>query len=122
MNKKGWKEVIENNCRDAKTYQPYFDSVIDTLAQILENRDLIHEEFVKGGSKPTVTRNTERSGKENVAKNPLLILENELNSQALSYWKELGLTPSGLKKINEMAISDSKKQSSLEKALNAIKV
>lgn len=107
MDKKGWKKLIKANCEEAGTYQPFFDSVIDTLAQILETRDLVHDEFVKGGSNPTVIRHPERSEKENIAKNPLLILEADLNTQALQYWKQLGLTPLGLRTLNaEVAKED----------------
>ena len=50
-------------------------------------------------------------------KNPLLTLWMELNRDALAYWRELGLTPSGLKRLNESAMAGAKEQSALEKAL-----
>lgn len=96
-----WVTLIKQNCIEAGTYQPYFDSVIDTLAQILETRDDIHDEYISSGANPTVIRNTERTNKTNISKNPLLMLEGDLNTQALQYWKELGLTPKGLKALNE---------------------
>lgn len=40
--------------------------------------------------------------------NPLLRLINDLNRDALTYWRDLGLTPAGLKKINESALKDNK--------------
>ena len=100
MNKKEWKKRIEKACKDANTYKEYFDSVIDTLAQILETRDQVHQEYVDGGCKPTVITTTDRSNKENVHKNPLIAMEVELNGQALKYWAELGLTASSFKKLN----------------------
>ena len=33
-----------------------------------------------------------------------LVLIMELNRDTLSYWRDLGLTPAGLKKINESAL------------------
>ena len=52
-------------------------------------------------------------------KNPVLVMEMELNTQALSYWRDLGLTPSGLKKLNADAIKD-KGVGSFEKLLERI--
>lgn len=100
MNKKQWKERIVKSCKDANTYRESFDDVIDTLAQILETRDSVHEEYVAGGSKPTIVVTTDRSNKENIHKNPLISMEVELNAQALKYWGELGLTASSFKKLN----------------------
>lgn len=115
MNKKQWKERITKSCKDANTYREYFDDVIDTLAQILETRDSVHEEFIAGGSKPTIVVTTDRSNKENTHKNPLIAMEVELNAQALKYWGELGLTASSFKKLN---VQES--DGSLEDLLKAI--
>ena len=106
MNKTGWEKLIKQQCEDAKTYKPYFDSVIETLAQTLETRDKIHEQWVKEGCNPTIVNTTDRSGKENVHKNPLLSLESEYNSLALKYWVELGLTSRSLKAIQKTLADD----------------
>ena len=47
---------------------------------------------------------TNKGGSTNHIQNPLLKLANELNRDALTYWKELGLTPAGLKRLNEKAL------------------
>lgn len=99
MKKSEWKERIVLACKDAGTYQPFFDSVIDTLSQIMETRDNAHSQYVKEGSQPTIIH-INKAKEKNVVKNPMLVMENELNAQALSYWRDLGLTPSGLKKLN----------------------
>ena len=106
MNKTQWGKLIKQQCEDAKTYKPYFDSVIETLAQTLETRDKIHEQWVKEGCNPTIVNTTDRSGKENVHKNPLLSLESEYNSLALKYWVELGLTSRSLKAIQKTLTDD----------------
>lgn len=100
MTKEEWIENITDACKGAKTYKPYFDQVIDTLAQILETRDIVHQQFVDEGSEPTIVVITDRSQNENIHKNPLISMENELNAQALKYWSELGLTASSFKKLN----------------------
>lgn len=115
MKKSEWVERIRNDCKMANTYKEYFESVIDTLAQILETRDLIHQQFVDEGSQATIIVTTDRSAKENIHKNPLIAMETELNSQALKYWVELGLTAAGLKKLNVQ-----EQDGSLEDLLKAI--
>lgn len=100
MEKSKWVETIRKHCEDAKTYKPYFDSVIETLAQILETRDEVHQQYIDEGRKPTIVVTTDRSNKENIHKNPLISMEVELNGQALKYWSELGLTASSFKKLN----------------------
>ena len=95
------------------TYQKSFDAVIDTLAGILENRDRALEEF----DGEMIVEHTNKSGATNMEQNPLLRLINDLNRDALAYWRDLGLTPAGLKRINEAAIREKQQQSPLEKAL-----
>ena len=73
--------------------------MIESLALILQRRDEANEEYKKD-PKPIVEY-TNKSGATNRVKNPALILWSELNTQALSYWRDLGLTPAGLRKINE---------------------
>ena len=119
MNKSEWIDKITDACMKANTYQPYFDSVIDTLAQILESRDKAHEQYVEDGAKPTIVhKNT--VGAKNVTKNPMLTIEMDLNAQALSYWRDLGLTPSGLKKIQSESVMKLQTSQSLEKILDGL--
>lgn len=100
MTKKQWIKKITEDCKRANSYKDHFDSVIDTLAQILEMRDTIHQQYIDEGSQPTIIVTTDRSNKENIHKNPLISMEMDLNSQALKYWVELGLTASSYKKLN----------------------
>lgn len=100
MTKKQWIKRITEDCKRANSYKDHFSSVIDTLAQILEMRDTIHQQYIDEGSQPTIIVTTDRSNKENIHKNPLISMEMDLNSQALKYWVELGLTASSYKKLN----------------------
>ena len=54
-----------------------------------------------------------------MVKNPLLATWNELNTTALQYWRECGLTPASLKKLNESAMKQ-EKESSLQAALEKL--
>ena len=119
MQKEKWIDIIKDSCVKANTYQPYFDSVIDTLAQILESRDEAHRQYIENGSEPTIIH-TNQAKEKNVQKNPMLTIEMDLNSQALSYWRELGLTPSGLKKISSESVVKLQTEQSLEKILEGL--
>lgn len=117
MEKKEWVRKINAACRKAGTYQPQFRYVIETLAQIMEDRDKVHDQYVASGSHPTITH-TNKAKETNIVKNPMLVMECELNAQALAYWRDLGLTPAGLKKLNADVLKE-KQQSSggIEKLL-----
>ena len=99
MERKEWAENIKKACENIGTYKKEFDPVIDTLADILETRDKALEQFRKSGGNPIVSH-TNKGGATNLAKNPLLVIAMDLNTQALAYWRDLGLTPAGLKKLN----------------------
>lgn len=103
MTKLGWKKLIIQKMNVAGTYDEVFDPVIETLVDILVERDRLYKKYTKEGSKPLVTVVSDR-GAENQRKNPLLSSWQELNRDALAYWRDLGLTPAGLKKIDENAL------------------
>lgn len=115
MTAKRWKNRIENATKAAGTYRDFFDSVIDTLADILEQRDNAKAAFEEDGS-GVIVEHTNKGGATNLEQHPALRLMNDLNRDALAYWKELGLTPAGLKKINEASMKP-KKKNALSEAL-----
>lgn len=118
MTKAGWFKKIKAACTEAGTYKPYFDSVIETLASILERRDEANEVFKKTGGNVLVMH-TNKSGAKNAEQNPALRLVNDLNRDALSYWRDLGLTPAGLRKLNADVVKESS-SGNLEKLLAKI--
>lgn len=115
MKQKGWKAKIKKACEEAGTYRPYFDDIIDTLSAILERRDIVEKAFKDAGSE-IIVYHTNKAGAVNAEQNPMLRLINDLNRDALAYWRDLGLTPAGLKKIDEKAMQK-KKRSALAEAL-----
>lgn len=100
MKKTGWKKRIKDATIEAGTYQKPFDNVIETLAEILEKRDAAEEMYKAGGSNPLI-KHTNKVGATNVVQNPALRLINDLNRDALAYWRDLGLTPAGHKRLTE---------------------
>lgn len=97
---------------DAGTYRPYFDSIIDTLAEMMEMRDDAREKFYASGGQ-TVVMHTNKGGNANIVKNPALVVVDDLNKTALAYWRDLGLTPAGLKRINETALKGGQNKNTL---------
>jgi hypothetical protein len=53
-------------------------------------------------------------------KNPLLMLWNDLNTQALAHWRELCLTPTSYRKMTGSQPTSDKKTSALVEALKAL--
>jgi len=110
MYKSQWKSKIKAACKSAGTYKESFNIVIDELSEILEQRDAIAEEYTKDPKPVIEYMNT--AGATNVVKNPLLMMVNDLNKSAFPYWRDLGLTPAGLRKINEKTFKESSSKTS----------
>lgn len=108
-----WKRKIKKWCQDAGTYQQYFSGTIDTLARIMERRDMAIRQFEESGGELTV-EHTNKSGATNLEKNPAYAIVRECEQDALAYWRDLGLTPAGLKKINEQAMKKPKRNALAE--------
>lgn len=113
---KQWSLLIRRNCKEIGTYQKCFDPIIDTLSDILARRDSAISDYDKSGGH-CIIKHTNKAGQANLEQNPILRLINDLNRDALMYWRELGLTPASLKKINEDAIAPEKPLTALEKFL-----
>lgn len=96
-------------------YDKSYDSVIESLAAILEQRDKTYSEFKKDGKRSVISY-TNKGGSTNMTKNPMLVMWDEQNKTALAYWRELGLTPSSYKKLT----GEGAKKESKQKGLTAI--
>ena len=118
MTRSEWNKKLKRLCRQAGTYEPYFDEIIDQLAQILDVRDKAVEQFHESHDKPVVVY-TNKGGYKNLRKNPALQMMNECNQQALAYWRDLGLTPAGYKKLNKGDIGE-RKTSAFENMLSKL--
>ena len=100
MKKSGWKTKITRACKAAGSFQPFFVPIIDTLAEILEKRDLAEEQFRAEGQQ-IVMDYTNKGGATNSTISPYVTVINALNRDALAYWRDLCLTPAAFKKLNE---------------------
>lgn len=109
MKKKTWKNKIKKACINAGSYRSFFDNVIEELAGILERRDMALDAFEKSGG-DVIVEYTNKNGSTNMVQNPALRLVNDLNRDALTYWRDLGLTPAGLKRLNENLLKPEEKK------------
>lgn len=102
---KTWRSRIKRACKEAGTYRPYFDFAIGTLAEIMERRDEALEQYELSGGKPVVVH-TNKAGASNLERNPTLLVAADCEKTALQYWRDLGLTPAGLKRIDENSMKE----------------
>lgn len=121
MTKEEWAPRIREACVNAGTYRPYFDDLITTLAGVLERRDECERQYNESDEGMTIER-TNKAGFTTMVKNPTMVFYDDFCRTALSYWKELGLTPAGLKKLKDETFNDRKedKGSGLQRLLEAI--
>ena len=103
----------------AGTYQPHFDDVIDTLSGMLERRDALEKEFYES-QEPMIVEHTNKGGNTNLVQNPIIRLLNDMNRDALTYWRDLGLTPKGLRAINE-TLTKEEKEDPLDSIIKKLK-
>ena len=119
MKSKDWKELIIDKCNEAVTMKHAFEVTIDILSEIMEQRDIVYSEYQKSGCKPVIIKTLDR-GNKNPYKNPLLDIWVKLNDQALVYLRDLGITPKGLKQLDEMAIKTRPDEDALSKAIREL--
>ena len=111
-----WKNLIKKQLSALGQTEKAYDSVVNTLADILEQRDAVYQQYQDEGGNP-VREYTNKGGATNTTKNPLLVLWDDLNKSALAYWRELGLTPSSYKKMT----GDSPKKEKVNGLAEALK-
>ena len=100
------------------TYRPEFQHAIDGLARALLDRDRTQELFDKSGGQIMI-KHTNKAGATNAIKNPFYLALETLRQDIIIYSRELGLTPSSLKRINESSMKQTKR-SKLAEALHGL--
>lgn len=113
-----WERKITKACKEAGTYEPFFKLVIKQLSQIMEMRDAAMKQFEASGGNPVVMH-TNKAGATNIVKNPALQVIDNCNTQALAYWRDLGLTSKGYVAITGRKPAE-KKETSFEEVLAGI--
>ena len=114
-----YKKKIIADMKEVGTYKPEFNKIVETLANMYVDLDTARAQFEKSGGN-MIVKHTNKSGATNLVKNPFYVIIENLESSILQYNRELGLTPKGLKNINEKEMTTKKKKSKLVSALEGL--
>jgi len=112
---KRYKRQIVRKMKSIGTYNASFMYTINVLAKVLADYEATTERFERTGGH-MVIKHTNKSGATNIVKNPLYQAIEKLRDDIITYSRELGLTPAGLKRINKDGAPPDK-QSPLERVL-----
>lgn len=82
------------------TYDPSFEEIINLTAKILYDYEEAVKMFEKTGANIVITH-TNKNGSKNLVKNPFYLAIEKLRDDSITYLRELGLTPTGLKKVGQ---------------------
>ncbi len=112
------KSVVEN-MKKLGVYRPEFDLTIDIYVGLIKQYNSLQKAFnsaLKNGEKieEIVTEMTADGG---CKKSPIVATLENLRKDILTYSVQLGLTPAGLKRINDKGMKGKGKTSKLEKVL-----
>lgn len=99
--------IIEKSMKNLGIYNSEFDKSIEILNDILNDLDFARRDFKADGRQYTVEF-TNKNGNTNLTKNPQFQIIADLSDRALKYLNELGLTPAGLKKIQDKKAAKNK--------------
>ena len=113
------KKDIIKKMKEVGTYNVSFIYTINVLAKVLMDYETTTEQFTKTGCS-IVIKHTNKNGSTNIVKNPLYLALEKLRDDTIAYSRELGLTPAGLKRINQDGNKPEKK-SKLEQILSDFK-
>lgn len=89
---------IKRQMKKIGTYKAEYEATIKILAEALRDYYCAKDEFESDGGKYMV-EHTNKAGATNYVKNPLYVIMDDLRKNVVAYCRELGLTPTGFKKI-----------------------
>lgn len=111
------EKLIKKLMTEVGTYNESFDLTISLLGRILEDYKSTIEQFEKSGGS-VIIPHTNKAGAKNYIKNPLYHAIEQMRKDVIIYLRDLGLTPAGLKKINQSAFGETAVDSPLIEILN----
>lgn len=89
---------IKRQMKKIGTYKPEYEAAMRVLAEAMRDYDRAKEQFEEEGGEYMVEY-TNKAGATNYVKNPLYVVMDDLRKNIITYCRELGLTPTGFKKI-----------------------
>lgn len=100
---KGMRVKIRNVLTGLGIYREEFEWEIQMLAELFIRREQTKEAFRKSGGR-TIIKQTNKGGSSYAVKNPLLAEIDFVEKRIIELAREMGITPSAVKKLNEAAI------------------
>lgn len=116
----GYRKEIIKKMKNVGTYNTSFEYTISTLATVMEDYDKTCDLFQATGGN-IIVKYTNKNGSTNPVKNPLYLAIEKQRDDIITYSRELGLTPAGLKRINEKGNAPPAKVSKLDEVLGALR-
>ncbi len=101
------------------TYRPQFDPAIRMYAEMRQQLDALNAEFYALGC-PVTEMYTNKAGATNERKTALYCTIETLRRDVAAMEDRLGLSPSGMRRINEAEMKARKKESKLSSALEKL--
>lgn len=116
----GYRKEIIKKMKNVGTYNTSFEYTISTLATVLVDYEKTNEKFEETGGN-IIVKYTNKNGSTNPSKNPLYLAIEKQRDDIITYSRELGLTPAGLKRINEKGNAPPAKVSKLDAVMEALR-
>jgi len=111
-------KITKSNMSAIGTYKPQFDPTIRVYAETKQQYNLLMEQFSESGCKVT-EEYTNKAGATNIRKTAIYLALETIRKDLISHEGILGLTPAGLRRIND-GMKGHKKKSGLAEVLSGI--
>nr|WP_309099078.1 P27 family phage terminase small subunit [Fredinandcohnia onubensis] len=112
------KQVIED-MKNVGTYRPQFERTVRTYAEMSYDYKILIRQFEESNDQ-FIEEYTNKSGATNAMTTAIYSEIKMIRKEMVNYENILGLTPAGLKRINNEMDKGKKKASTLAKALSQI--
>ena len=100
---KGMRVKIRNALTGLGIYREEFEWQIQMLAELFIRREETKEAFRKSGG-AAIIKQTNKGGNAYAVKNPLLTEIDFVEKRIIDLAREMGMTPSAIRKVNEAAL------------------
>ena len=100
---KGMRVKIRNALTGLGIYREEFEWQIQMLAELFIRREDTKEAFRKSGG-AAIIKQTNKGGNAYAVKNPLLTEIDFVEKRIIDLAREMGMTPSAIRKVNEAAL------------------
>lgn len=112
-------EVTVNDMKTLGTYRQEFSPVITRYAELRVQFSLLMKQWYESGCVVS-EKYTNKAGATNIRKTALYLAIESLRKELRDFENDLGLTPAGLRRINDLMKNTGKKESKLAEALKAL--